>query len=147
MSCSSHVKSSMQKTWKSSVNAMGEQRAQKSSMKMVPGWDMGSLVVNIIRRKEAMVTKWKTAGYWGYGRFSSSLSWSGGISHPHTMVTCRDYGLTIWEFTGLVNQRENINVNRFITTNSRSVFLLASATIRTGITSNFVIFPFPTCCR
>ena len=49
-------------------------------------------------------------------------------------------GLTIWEFTGLVNQRENINVNRFITTIAGVYFFLAVAAIRTGITSNFVIF-------
>ena len=66
----------------------------------------------------------------------------GGIMHPHTMVALFAVitGLTIWEFTGLVNQRENINVNRFITTIAGVYFFLAVAAIRTGITSNFVIF-------
>ena len=65
-----------------------------------------------------------------------------GIMHPHTMVALFAVitGLTIWEFTGLVNQRENINVNRFITTIAGVYFFLAVAAIRTGITSNFVIF-------
>ena len=60
----------------------------------------------------------------------------GGIMHPHTMVALFAVitGLTIWEFTGLVNQRENINVNRFITTIAGVYFFLAVAAIRTGIT-------------
>ena len=40
-------------------------------------------------------------------------------------------GLSIWEYCGLVNQKEDICVNRFITT---------VAGFRTGIVSNFVVF-------
>jgi phosphatidate cytidylyltransferase len=34
-------------------------------------------------------------------------------------------GLTIWEFTGLVNERENVNVNRFISTVAGVYFFFA----------------------
>ena len=34
-------------------------------------------------------------------------------------------GLTIWEFTGLVNEREDVNVNRFISTVAGVYFFYA----------------------
>ena len=49
-------------------------------------------------------------------------------------------GLTLWEYTGLVNQRENVQVNRFISTVAGVYFFLAVAGIQTGITSGFTVF-------
>ena len=49
-------------------------------------------------------------------------------------------GLSIWEYCGLVNQKEDIYVNRFITTVAGVYFFLAVAGFRTGIVSNFVVF-------
>ena len=49
-------------------------------------------------------------------------------------------GLSIWEYCGLVNQKEDICVNRFITTVAGVYFFLAVAGFRTGIVSNFVVF-------
>ena len=49
--------------------------------------------------------------------------------------------LALWEYTGLVNQQEDITVNRFITTVAGVYFFFAVAGYRTGITgSNFVAF-------
>ena len=44
-------------------------------------------------------------------------------------------GLSIWEYCRLVNQKEDVTVNRFITT-----VALAVAGFRTGIVGNFVVF-------
>ena len=44
-------------------------------------------------------------------------------------------GLTIWEFTGLVNDRENITVNRLICTVAGVYFFFAMAGYNGGITS------------
>lgn len=65
-----------------------------------------------------------------------------GFLSPHAMVALFALitGLTIWEFTGLVNQRGRVAVNRFITTVAGVYFFLTVAAIRMGITSNFVIF-------
>ena len=49
-------------------------------------------------------------------------------------------GLSTWEYCGLVNQKEDICVNRFITTVAGVYFFLAVAGFRTGIVSNFVVF-------
>ena len=49
-------------------------------------------------------------------------------------------GLSIWEYCGLVNRKEDIGVNRFITTVAGVYFSLAVAGFRTGIVSNFVVF-------
>lgn len=49
-------------------------------------------------------------------------------------------GLTLWEYTGLVNTRENVQVNRFISTVAGVYFFLAVAGYRTGITPNFIVF-------
>lgn len=53
-----------------------------------------------------------------------------------TLIT----GMTIWEYTGLVNQLEDVTVNRFISTIAGMYFFLAVAAIRTGIVDNFIIF-------
>ena len=49
-------------------------------------------------------------------------------------------GLSIWEYCGLVNQKEDVTVNRFITTVAGVYFFLAVAGFRTGIVGNFVVF-------
>ena len=56
-----------------------------------------------------------------------------------TLIT----GMTIWEFTGLVNDRENVTVNRFITTVAGVYFFLAVAGVNSGyIQSNAVFVPY-----
>ena len=51
-------------------------------------------------------------------------------------------GLTIWEFTGLVNDRENITVNRLICTVAGVYFFFAMAGYNGGITSAGVFIPY-----
>lgn len=52
-------------------------------------------------------------------------------------------GLGIWEFTGLVNQKEDINVNRAITTVAGVYFSFAVAGINSGtVNSNAVFIPY-----
>ena len=52
-------------------------------------------------------------------------------------------GMTIWEFTGLVNDRENVTVNRFITTVAGVYFFLAVAGVNSGfIQTNAVFVPY-----
>ena len=65
----------------------------------------------------------------------------GGFMSPRTMVALFALitGLTVWEFTGLVNQRKGVTVNRFISTVAGVYFFLAVAAIRMGIISNFII--------
>ena len=48
--------------------------------------------------------------------------------------------LTIWEYTGLVNAKEDVSVNRFISTVAGVYFFLAVAGVRTGFTPGFVVF-------
>lgn len=48
--------------------------------------------------------------------------------------------LSIWEYCGLVNQQEDVTVNRFISTIAGVYFFLAVAGFRTGVVSNFVVF-------
>lgn len=56
-----------------------------------------------------------------------------------TLIT----GMTIWEFTGLVNDRENVTVNRFITTVAGVYFFLAVAGVNSGfIQTNAVFVPY-----
>ena len=51
-------------------------------------------------------------------------------------------GMTIWEFTGLVNQREDVSVNRFICT-AAGVFLFIAVTgYCSGITPSSVFIPY-----
>ena len=46
-------------------------------------------------------------------------------------------GLTVWEFTGLVNERNGVSVNRFITTVAATYFYFAMA----GFSSSTVSTP------
>lgn len=48
-------------------------------------------------------------------------------------------GLTLWEYTGLVNGLDNVQVNRFISTVAGVYFFLAVAGWRTSIVNNFVV--------
>lgn len=48
-------------------------------------------------------------------------------------------GLTLWEYTGLVNGLDNVQVNRFISTVAGVYFFLAVAGWRSGIVNNFVV--------
>ena len=51
-------------------------------------------------------------------------------------------GLTIWEFSGLVNDRQNVNINRMICTVAGVYFFLAMAGYNSGITSAGVFIPY-----
>ena len=51
-------------------------------------------------------------------------------------------GLTIWEFTGLVSDRENVSVNRMICTVAGVYFFLAMAGYNSGITPAGVFVPY-----
>ena len=53
-----------------------------------------------------------------------------------TLIT----GMTIWEYTGLVNELEDVTINRLISTIAGMYFFLAVAAVRTGVVDNFVIF-------
>ncbi len=49
-------------------------------------------------------------------------------------------GLSTWEYCGLVNQQDDVTVNRFITTIASVYFFLAVAGFRTGIVAGFIVF-------
>ncbi len=51
-------------------------------------------------------------------------------------------GLTIWEFTGLVNNRENVQVNRFICTAAGVFFFIATAGFCGEMTPSSVFIPY-----
>lgn len=51
-------------------------------------------------------------------------------------------GMTLWEFSGLVNAREGVNVNRFISTVAGVYFFLAMAGYCGGITPPTVFIPY-----
>ena len=51
-------------------------------------------------------------------------------------------GLTVWEFTGLVNDRPGVTVNRFISTVAGGYFFLAMAGTCSGFTSSTVFIPY-----
>ena len=51
-------------------------------------------------------------------------------------------GLTVWEFTGLVNDRPGVAVNRFISTVEGVYFFLAMAGTCSGFTSSTVFIPY-----
>ena len=53
-----------------------------------------------------------------------------------TLIT----GMTIWEYTGLVNELEDVTINRFISTIAGMYLFLAVAAIRTGYVDNFIVF-------
>lgn len=51
-------------------------------------------------------------------------------------------GMSIWEFTGLVNIREKVKTNRFISTAAGVYFFIAVAGFCTGITPSAVFIPY-----
>lgn len=51
-------------------------------------------------------------------------------------------GMTIWEFTGLVNNRENVKTNRFISTVAGVYFFLSVAGYCSGMTHSAVFIPY-----
>lgn len=55
-----------------------------------------------------------------------------------TLVTA----LTVWEFTGLVNNVEGVRVNRFITTVAGAYMFLAFAGVCSGLTPSAVFIPY-----
>ena len=61
---------------------------------------------------------------------------------PHAMIFLFSLitGLSIWEFTGLVNARQGVNVNRFITTVAGVYFFLAVAGVNSGLVRTFAVF-------
>lgn len=65
-----------------------------------------------------------------------------GFLNPRTMILLFTIitALTLWEYTGLVNDDEkNIQVNRFISTVAGVYLFIAVAAWRTGIVGNFVV--------
>lgn len=51
-------------------------------------------------------------------------------------------GLTVWEFTGLINQREDVRVNRFISTVAAVYLSIAMAGYCMNITPSVVFIPY-----
>ena len=51
-------------------------------------------------------------------------------------------GMTIWEFTGLVNEREDVNVNQMISTVAGVYLFLAMAGYNSGLTLAAVFIPY-----
>ena len=51
-------------------------------------------------------------------------------------------GLTVWEYTGLVNNLENVAVNRFLSTVAAVYFFLAMAGFCSGIVPSAVFIPY-----
>lgn len=68
-----------------------------------------------------------------------------GFVQPLTMILLFALitGLALWEYTGLVNQVENVTVNRFISTVAGVYFFIAVAGINSGyIQTNAVFVPY-----
>ncbi len=68
-----------------------------------------------------------------------------GFMQPLTMILLFALitGLALWEYTGLVNQVENVTVNRFISTVAGVYFFIAVAGINSGyIQTNAVFVPY-----
>lgn len=68
-----------------------------------------------------------------------------GFVQPLTMILLFALitGLALWEYTGLVNQVENVTVNRFISTVAGVYFFIAVAGISSGyIQTNAVFVPY-----
>ena len=65
-----------------------------------------------------------------------------GFMSPRAMVVLFALitGMTIWEYTGLVNEWNEIRVNRMISTVAGVYFFLAVAAWRMGMVQNFIIF-------
>jgi phosphatidate cytidylyltransferase len=51
-------------------------------------------------------------------------------------------GLTVWEFTGLVNERENVTINRMVCTVAGVYFFFAMAGYNSGLTPATVFIPY-----
>ena len=51
-------------------------------------------------------------------------------------------GMTVWEYTGLVNERKSVSVNRFITTAAGVYLFLAVAGFCSGVTPPTVFIPY-----
>ena len=51
-------------------------------------------------------------------------------------------GLTVWEFTGLVNEQEEVEVNRFISTVAGVYLFFAMAGYNSGLTPPTVFIPY-----
>ncbi|UKK73041.1 phosphatidate cytidylyltransferase [Segatella bryantii] len=49
-------------------------------------------------------------------------------------------GMTIWEFTGLINAKHGVTTNQFISTIAGVYFFLAVAGWRIGLVNNFIVF-------
>ncbi len=65
-----------------------------------------------------------------------------GFLNPRAMIALFALitGLTIWEYTGLVNEHAgNVQVNRFISTVAGVYLFVAVAAWRTGIVGNFIV--------
>jgi phosphatidate cytidylyltransferase len=68
-----------------------------------------------------------------------------GFLSPRTMVLLFALitGLTLWEYTGLVNELDNVQVNRFISVVAGVYLFLAVAAWRTGVVASFgVVVPY-----
>lgn len=67
-----------------------------------------------------------------------------GFINPNAMVLLFSIitGLTIWEFTGIVNDSSRANVNRFICTVAGIYFFLAMTGYNSGITPSGVFIPY-----
>ena len=65
-----------------------------------------------------------------------------GILHPHALIALFALitGLSIWEYTGLVNNIKGVKVNRFISTIAGVYFFLSVAGLRLTPVEGFVIF-------
>ena len=65
-----------------------------------------------------------------------------GILHPHALIALFAVitGLSIWEYTGLVNNSKGVKVNRFISTIIGVYFFLAVAGLRLTPVEGFVVF-------
>ena len=65
-----------------------------------------------------------------------------GILHPHALIALFALitGLSIWEYTGLVNNIKGVKVNRFISTIIGVYFFLAVAGLRLTPIEGFVVF-------
>ena len=65
-----------------------------------------------------------------------------GILHPHALIALFALitGLSIWEYTGLVNNIKGVKVNRFISTIIGVYFFLAVTGLRLTPVEGFVVF-------
>ena len=59
-----------------------------------------------------------------------------------TVLFCLVTGMTVWEFCGLVNQREGVQVNRFICTVASGYLFLSMTGYNSGMTPATVFIPY-----